>query len=175
MSRETPKTTPDPAFFDGRFMIEIEEWNWALSVGLSHPLTPRRYRFQGGLMYTRGIDLAGRIRAPSLHRGKPIRVWISTFGRKLRFNARGGDVGRLYRDRLGQDSAPFEASLSLPEDALPNALICLGSVWKLLDIWTSTEDAETAVTAFCFSASIHPNLAEWAGPGLDLRGGVTAL
>ena len=42
MSRETPKPALDPAFFDGRFMIEIEEWNWALSVGLSHPLTPRR-------------------------------------------------------------------------------------------------------------------------------------
>jgi hypothetical protein len=57
-------------------------------------------------------------------------VWISTFGRKVRFNARGGDVGRFYRDRLSQDSAPFEATLSLPEDALSNALICLGSVWK---------------------------------------------
>jgi len=175
MSSDTSKRPPTESFFDGRFMVEIEEWNWALYVGLSHPLTPRRYRFQGGLMYTRGIDLAGRIRGPSLHHGKPIRVWISTFDRKVRFNARGGDVGRFYRDRLGQDSAPFEASLSLPEDALSNALICLGSVWKLLDIWTATEEAETAITAFCFSASIHPNLAEWAGPGLDSHEGVTAL
>jgi len=30
MSRETPKPAPDPAFFNGRFMIETEEWNWAL-------------------------------------------------------------------------------------------------------------------------------------------------
>jgi hypothetical protein len=82
-------------------MAQIEQWNWALSVGLSHPLTPRKYRFQGGLIYTRGIDMSGRIRAPNEHRGKPIRMWISTFDRKVRFDARTGDVGRFYLDRLG--------------------------------------------------------------------------
>ena len=118
-------------------------------------------------MYTRGIDIAGRIRAPSIHRGKQIRIWISTFGRKVRFDARTGDVGRFHRDRLGADGTPFEASLDLPEDALSNALICLGSIWRFLDIWTATDEVESAVTIFSFSAAIHPNIAEWAGPELE--------
>jgi hypothetical protein len=155
------------SFFDGRFMVEIEEWNWALSVGLSSSLTPRKYRFQGGLAYTKGIDLSGRIRAPSLHRGAPTRVWISTIGRNERFDASKDDVGRFYVDRLGDGAWPFEASLRLPEDALSPALTCLGSSWKFIDIWTATNAPETAVTMFCFSATIHPNLAEWAGPALD--------
>lgn len=169
MASDTVRKTPDPSFFNGRFMVEIEEWNWGLYLGLSHPLTPRRHRFQGGLMYTRGIDLGGRIRAPGMHRGKAVRIWISPFGRKVRFNARTDDVGRFYRDRLGEDSTPFEANLMLPENALSDALVCLGSVWKFMDIWTATDEAETAVTAFCFSDSIHPNLAEWAGADLDSR------
>jgi hypothetical protein len=167
MPPDAPNTTPDPRFFNGRLMVEIEDWNWALTVGLSHPSTPPRYRFQGGLMYSRGIDIAGRIRAPSIHRGKHIRIFVSTFGRKDRFNLRSGDVGRFYTKRLGEVGSPFEASLRLPEDALSNALICLGSIWKFLDIWTATDEPDSAITAFCFSAAIHPNIAEWAGPELE--------
>jgi hypothetical protein len=47
-----------------------------------------------------GIDLT-RIRAPGVHRGKPIRIWVSTFDRKEGFNAATGDGGRIYTDRLG--------------------------------------------------------------------------
>jgi len=167
MPSDAPNATSDSGFFDGRFMVEIGTWNWALTVGLSHPLTPRRHRFQGGLMYTRGIEIDGRIRAPAVHRGKPIRVWVSTFDRKERFNAETADVGRFYVDRLGDDGWPFEASLRLPEDALPNVLTCLGSVWKFIDIWIATDAPESAVTMFSFSAHIHPNIAAWAGPDLD--------
>jgi hypothetical protein len=167
MPADAPGTTLASSFFNGRLMVEIEGWNWALTVGLSHPSTPPRYRFQGGLMYTRGIDIAGRIRAPSIHRGKQIRIFVSTFGRKERFNLRSGDVGRFYTKRLDEGGTPFEASLRLPEDALSNALICLGSTWKFLDIWTTTDDADSAVTIFSFSAAIHANIAEWAGPELE--------
>jgi len=169
MPSDTPHTGPAPSFFNGRFMVEIEEWNWGLYVGLSHPGTPRRYRFQGGLMYNRGIDLAGRIRAPAAHRGEAITIWISPFDQKVRFNARSGDVGRFYRNRVGEGRSPFEANLRLPQDALSNSLICLGSVWKLMDIWTASDEPETLVTAFCFSPTVHWNIAEWAGPALEPR------
>lgn len=148
-------------------MIEIEEWDWLLYVGLSHPSTPPKYRFQGGLMYTRGIDIAGRIRAPGVHRGKRVRVWISTFGPKVRFDLRSGDVGRFHTDRLGEDGPPFDASLRMPEAALQDTLICLGSIWKFLDIWTVADQAGSAITAFSFSAAIPPSIATWAGPELE--------
>lgn len=117
-------------------------------------------------MYNQSIVVDGRIRAPLLHRGKPIQVWLSPFGRDVRFNASTDDVGRFYSDQTGERGSAFEADLQIPEGALPSAITCLASVWKFIDIWTAKDRLE-AVNAFSFSAEIHPNLADWAGPEFD--------
>jgi hypothetical protein len=167
MPSDAPNATSDPGFFDGRFMVEIGDWNWGLCVGLSHPSMPRKHRFQGGLMFNRSIVIEGLIRAPNIHRGRPIEVWVSPFGQEERFDARTGDVGRFWSGRLGAKGPPFEADLRLPEEALAPALTCLGSVWKLVDIWIAGEEADGArVTAYSFASNVHPNLKEWAGPEL---------
>lgn len=169
MPADASNATTDPGFFDGRLMVEIGDWDWNLHVRLSSPLTPPEARFQGGLNYTRGIELIGRIRAPHTHRGMQTRVWISPFGPEIAFGPRGlDDVGRLYWKRDDALGSGLRASLLLPESALAPALTCLSSVWKYLDIWAADDDgAEASVTAFSFCASIHPNLAEWAGPELE--------
>jgi hypothetical protein len=160
--------TTDAGFFDGRIMIEIVAWDWNLYLGPSHPLTPRKYRFQGGLNYSRGIEIQGRVRAPARDRGKPIRVWISPFGPKVRFGKNGlSDVGTFYRGRLDASRGDIEASLMLPENALHSALTCLASVWKYLDIWVRSDEDEASISTFAFSGSIHPNLLDWAGPELE--------
>jgi hypothetical protein len=167
MASDAPNATSDLGFFDGRFMVEIGKWNWGLQVGLSHPSMPRRQRFQGGLMYNRSVEINGRVRAPIVHRGKRIQVWISPFGREIRFDARTDDVGRFWSDRAGARGAAFEADLRLPEEALAPALTCLGSVWKLVNIWVAGEEPDGArVTAYSFASNVHPNLKEWAGPEL---------
>lgn len=168
MPFDAPNATSDRGFFDGRFMVEIEEWNWGLYVGLSHPSMPRKHRFQGGLMFNRSIVIEGRIRAPTIHRGQLIQVWVSPFGQKERFDARTGEVGRFYSNRLGAKGPAFEADLRIPEEALAPSIACLTSVWRLIDIWTTSHSAEDAsVRAFSFASSIHPNLFDWAGPALD--------
>jgi hypothetical protein len=168
MDADLPKAALEPAFFDGRCMVEIVTWDWSLYVGLSPQSTPVEYRFQGGLNFSRGIEITGRVRAPSSHRGKTIRVWISPFGPGFEFGADAlVDVGRLYKgpEALKPD---FQATLLLPEGALSATLTSLNSVWKYLDIWTADDGSdEVSITAFAFSASIHPNLADWAGPELD--------
>jgi hypothetical protein len=171
MNSDMPNDGLDPGFFDGRYMVEIGEWDWSLFVGLSPETTPVEYRFQGGLIFTRGIEIVGRIRAPAVLRGKLIRIWISPFGPEINFGGDGLDrVGRFYvgkADPLGSD---FQASLHLPESALAPALTCLTSIWKYLDLWTADYGNEQAsITSFCFSACVHPNLAAWAGPELDPR------
>lgn len=67
----------EPRADDGRLLIQIDTWEWGLFVGMSPESTPVEYRFQGGLLYARGIDITGRIRAPNTHRNKRVRVWIS--------------------------------------------------------------------------------------------------
>ena len=168
MTSDIANATLDPGFFDGRFMVEIGEWDWTLYVGVSHPTTPVEYRFQGGLNYSRGIEITGRVRAPSSHRGKLMRVWISPFGPDADFGADSAeDVGAFYRNRPDALGSDLQASLRLPEAALPSTLTCLSSVWKYLDIWTVDDKGDQVrITAFSFSASIHPNLVDWAGPEL---------
>jgi hypothetical protein len=169
MSSDVPTAALEPGFFNGRFMVEIREWNWDFYLALSPAGVPVEYRFQGGLNYSRGIEIVGRVRAPNPHRAKPMRIWLSTFGPETRFGDGDLDrVGQFYRDRLGTSGPDFEASLHLPESALSPAITCLSSVWRYLDIWIDEyQGDEAAVTAFSFSASIHPNLAEWAGPDLE--------
>jgi hypothetical protein len=169
MTSDVANAALDAGFFDGRFMVEIRDWDWNLYLALSNPKVPKKYRFQGGLNYSRGIEIIGRVRAPSPHRGKLMRIWLSPFGSETTFgDGRLDRVGQFYRDRLEAIGADFEASLHLPESALSPAITCLSSVWRYLDIWIDEYQGDEApVTAFSFSASIHPNLKEWAGVDLD--------
>lgn len=170
MDSDLSNAALEPGFFDDRCMVEIVAWDWRLHVGLSPDSTPVEYRFQGGLNHSRGIEITGRIRAPSSRRGTLMRIWISPFGPEIMFGADGlADVGRLYKGGPEALEPDFRATLLLPEGALSATLTSLSSVWKYLDIWTADHEGdEVSVTAFAFSASIHPNLADWAGPELDL-------
>jgi hypothetical protein len=173
MTSDVPNAALDPAFFNGRFMVEIREWNWNFYLALSPPGVPVKYRFQRALNYSRGIEIIGKVRAPSLHRGKLMRIWLSPFGAKTIFGRKGlkwvGQFNRNYSDEFGCN---FYAGLHLPEEALSPAITCLSSVWRFLDIWTTEDQGEEAsVAAFSFSASIHPNLVDWAGADLDASPG----
>ena len=170
MAADAPNAAQDPGFFDGRFMVEIETWDWALYVGLSPPGFPTKYSFQGGMNYSRWIDITGRVRGPSRHRGKSFRVCVSPIGRKITFGKKGlQEVGQFYAGRPDGPKTDFEATLLLPEEGLGPAVTCLSSIWKFLHIWVVQDVAEASVMAFSFSADIPPNLTEFAGPALEAR------
>jgi hypothetical protein len=169
MPSDVPDAPLDAAFFNGRFMVEIREWNWNFSLALSPSAVPVKYRFQRALNYSRGIEIIGRIRAPSEHRAKLMRIWLSPFGPKTIFGRKGlkwvGQFNRNFSDEFGSE---FYADLHLPEEALSPAITCLSSVWRFLDIWIKEHEGDEApVSAFSFSASIHPNLKEWASADLE--------
>jgi hypothetical protein len=159
-----PNAALDPAFSDGRLLIEIEAWDGSLHVGLSSDLTPPEYRFQGGLSYVRGFDVDGRVVAPGRHRAKKIRLSLSPFGPDTWFGPEGLDeVGQLNIHAAQSGKADFSATLLIPEAALPLAATCLSSVWRYVHVWTFDEDSERAsVSAFSFSSTIHRNLEAWA-------------
>ena len=156
----------DPRFFDGRVLIDIQTWDWNLRVAVSEP--PRRLisRFQGGLDYSRDFKLRGCVRAPGAMRGKIVDVTLSPFGPKVVFGRNGlKEVGRLS-DGVPEQGVDLSATLMLPESAIPSTATSLASIWKHLDLWIVDATEEGAkVSAFAFSAAIHPNLAEWANGG----------
>ena len=154
----------DPGFFDGRLLVDILEWDWNLRLTLSSEPTRPKARFQGGLDYGRDFKIKGRIRAPREVRGKAITITLSPFGPKVRFG-KGGlkAVGQLRCEPPCADDSSFTATVLLPESAIPSVAVSLAFIWKHLDIWTFGETDEGAeISAFSFSASIHPNLADWA-------------
>jgi hypothetical protein len=153
----------DPSFFDGRILIEIQAWDWNLRVAVSEPRTRLKSRFQGGLDYGRDFKIRGRIQAPGAVRGKIVDVTLAPFGPKVLFGRNGlTEVGRLDAGMPGGDF-DFSVTLMLPEAAIPSTATALASVWKHLDLWASDATAEGAkISAFAFSAAIHPNLTDWA-------------
>ncbi|MDZ4376432.1 MAG: hypothetical protein U1C74_34030 [Phenylobacterium sp.] len=153
----------DPAFFDGRMMIEVVAWDWHLRVGIGSNPAGFASRTLKGLDYGRNFIIQGRIRAPRPLRGKSIKVTLSPFGPRVRFG-RGGlqHVGRLA---VQQPGAPndYEAVLMLPESAIPSTATSLASIWKYLQVLTLDEGAGGArISAYFFAADIHPNLQAWA-------------
>lgn len=157
----------DPGVFDGRLLVEIEAWDWALDVRLSPDVTPMEHRFQGGINYSRPIIVTGRLRAPELYRGKSVRLWITPFGPELSFDSDLDRVGKFQDRSKDQLEYEFEGSLYLPESALGPTLTSLAAKWKFVHIWTDEQPADVAyVTAFSFSASIPPRVTDWAGEEL---------
>lgn len=153
----------DRTSFEGRFLVEIDTWDCNLHVGMSTPLTPMEYRFQGGLSYVRSFELSGRIVAPIEHESKLIRAWLSPFGPTLKFEIDDLDqVGQLTMHPSLHHGKDFSATLLVPESSLSMTATCLVSVWKYLHIWTSHGEGERAsVSAFSFSSTVHKNLDGW--------------
>jgi len=155
----------DPSFFNGRLLIEILAWDWKLHVGLSHKLTPRKYRFQGGLDLVRTIDLECRILAPREHRGHNVRVHFSPFGPRTRFGRRGMDrVGWFYLPRSAPEQRGYSASLLLPEADLTLLAVALSSTTRYLHLWTFDLDIDQAkVSNYGLSSTIADKVKPWGG------------
>lgn len=160
-----PPAHLEPGFFDGRLLVEIQAWNWGLSVRLSSDLMPRQYRFQGGLDVTRGFDIDGRVRAPGRFKDQLISVYLQPFG--LEAGEEWDEVGRLYfHPERGPDRPPLSATLLVPETILPLIATSLSSVWRYIHIWTFDEDqVEASVSSFGFDTKIHSNLEAWIAEG----------
>lgn len=169
MSAQEGNAALDPAFFDGRLLVEILTWDWHFGVRVSDEGFPAEYRFQGGLHYTRGFEIEGRIAAPSSDVDRAIRLWLSPFGPDRTFDVDSPDgVGDIHRHEPPKYGRDLGGTLLIPESAVTPIASCLSSVWKYLHIWTFDEDPKGAsVSAFSFSRDVHKNLAPWIAGGAE--------
>jgi len=145
-----------------RMIVEIDHWNWGLHVGVSSPFVPIEHRFHQGLMYARGIEIEGRVRAPRTLEDQPIDVWITPLGPEM-----GGpeveEVGQFRESGSSPGRPPLQVNLRLPEDALAATLTCLGSTWRYVLLWITENPGDRAsVTAFSFAARLPSSLGDWA-------------
>jgi hypothetical protein len=152
----------DPGFFKDRYLIEIETWDWGLSVGMMPQSTPEEGKPHGELLYTQGVDVRGRILAPKQWAGKLAAVWLSPA--KVEYWAGPEaleEVGQFnhYEEQL--NGLDFGASVLVPEDSLANVLTCLASIWRYVHIWTEDPFPRASIQMASFSRDLHKNLRPW--------------
>ena len=115
------------------FLVELRGCDGGLTLMESHPLTPTQHRFQGGLLYSTMIEVAGRVLAPEPLVGHPMRVWVNQLPRQRR-PRRLPDIGDIY-DRTGElPGGGLEVMLFIPEAAWLPSIHCLGTTWRRLTI-----------------------------------------
>ncbi len=138
---------------EDRFLIEISDWDWGLHVAMAPEHLPQEQRFQGGLLYSRNLDIIGTVTSPARYSGRAIRLSLLPIGPDIQFGPEGlQDLGQLYEAGDRASGAPLTSTLVLPEDALPVSVTTLASAWKYLHIWIEGDPAvRAAVTGFAFS------------------------
>ncbi len=143
------------------FRIEILSWDWNLALFLSPESMPVEYRFQGGLGYTRGFDLWGRVLTPKSHHGKTTRVWISPFGPDIKFGPDGLEEVGLFYFSSTKKRADLRATLLLPEDAIAPLTAYLGSVSKYVFVRVfDVKSDQGRIESYFFSSTLPESVAE---------------
>lgn len=139
---------------NGCLVVQIERWERWQHLGLKPPRMPRKYSFQGGLIYSPSFDIWGHVLSQNAMPGKRVRIWISPTGRDLKIGPNAlWDVGQLHFEPPRSRNWDISVSLLLPASATAAATTALASVWKYIEISTCDEDTEGArVTAFEFGA-----------------------
>ena len=135
------------------FLVELCGADGGLNLLPCPPSVPKAHRFQGGLIYSRMINIEGRVLAPQRLAGRRIRIWLNQLESWHVSRRARPDIGELY-DRPGQlPGGGLEASLNIPGDAWPTALDCLSTVWRRLEMTGAAGDGDRMrLVSFSFSS-----------------------
>lgn len=150
-------------FFDGRILIEIEAWEANFHLGMAPKYDGAEGNYLGGLTYSRGFDLHGRVLAPKELRGGTIRVHLMPLASELLFiRSTTRYVGRFYFEPENRTISDHQMTLHVPEADMTYLTTGLAMKWKYLNVWVSDDDeTESEVSHFGFSSILHPNYEAW--------------
>jgi hypothetical protein len=158
----------DPSYFEGRYLVEIESWNWELGLGLMPASAPAEAKVHGELMYTRGVDIRGRVLVPRAYQPRTMGLWLTPS--KLEYwsgpKAR-DDIGQLTFHEEPLNGMDLSASVLIPEDALSNVLTCLASIWRYVHLWNAGDFPQAILTMVTFSRDIPERLRPWLEDGVS--------
>lgn len=136
------------------FLIELRGCDGGLSVLPSPPTLPKEHRFQGGLIYSRMIEIEGQVLAPRSLGDRRMRIWLSQLERWHLGAREPPHIGDIY-DRTDElPGGGLEAMLYIPKDAWLTSIECLSMVWRRLSLRGVDGDGRRmTVVDFSFSAS----------------------
>lgn len=134
------------------FLVELRRCDGGLSVLPCPPSVPKKHRFQGGLIYSRMIEIDGQVLEPQGLSGRRIRIWLTRL-EEWHFSRRAPThIGDLC-DRTGQlPGGGLEASLYIPKDACLTTVGCLSTIWRRLEL-TGVDGSGDSMSLVSFSFS----------------------
>lgn len=116
------------------FLIELRGSDGGLSLLPSHRLSPKKHRFQGGLIYSSMIEIEGRVLAPHAFGGHGMRIWLAQL-QEWHFSRHQPVYVGAVCDRTGElPGGGLEAALYIPKDAWLPAVNCLAAHWRRLSM-----------------------------------------
>lgn len=135
-----------------QYVVEIQDWDWPLHVGIKPPIPVEDRDPEGDLLCVRTITIEAVVVAPEIHRSKPMLVGLMPLPREVIIDD-GIErvVGRLYRHPDEREGPGFYTRLFLPEDTLTNVLFCLSSKWRSINIWVDEDTEPGSIEHFAFS------------------------
>ena len=141
------------------FLVELGRCDGGLNLLPSPPTLPREHRFQRGLIYSRMIEIEGRVLAPQSFTDRRMRIWLSQLQSWNFHRHRVPDIGDIY-DRTGElPGGGLEAMLYLPTEAWLTAIECLSKIWRHLNLSGAEGDGRRmTVVDFSFSSDSFRHL-----------------
>ena len=94
------------------FLIELRGYDGGLGLLPCPPSVPKAHRFQGGLIYSRMIEIEGRVVAPEGLAGRRMRIWLDQLESWHFSRSEPPQIGDIY-DRAGElPGAGLETTLA---------------------------------------------------------------
>ena len=138
------------------FVVDIERWDWPLHVGIRPASVSQESGLEDALLCSQSVEIEGLVVEPEVFRSQRISLNLTPLPREVIVGDRDQrDVGRLHKDPPARKDLAFYAMLFLPEDALANALFCLGSKWRSIHMWVDDDGQPNSVTDFGFSGNVN--------------------
>lgn len=139
------------------FLIELRGYDGGLGLMPCPPSVPKAHRFQGGLIYSRMIEIEGRVVAPEGLAGRGMRIWLDQLESWHFSRSEPPQIGDIY-DRAGElPGGGLETTLYIPKDAWLTATICLSTVWRHLRLTGADGDGRSMrLVDFSFSSDGLP-------------------
>jgi hypothetical protein len=139
------------------FLIELRGYDGGLGLMPCPPSVPKAHRFQSGLIYSRMIEIQGRVLAPEGLADQRMRIWLDQLESWHFSRCEPPHIGDIY-DRTGElPGGGLETTLYIPKDAWLTAISCLSTVWRRLRLTGADGDGRRMrLVDFSFSSDGLP-------------------
>jgi hypothetical protein len=158
-ARKDRDAATSPGFFDGRYLIEIESWDWDFFLGAPSVLptgpAPK-------LIDARAITINGCILAPKSNNGRRIQLFLTPIRADYVLRDHPPRIGDLLASSEPDGKSDLQGQACIPEETLGPVLQGLGSIWRYAHLWVSDSSAlPCPIRCMSFTRDLPAVVRDW--------------